>query len=174
MSYIINNSRGQIVAVIPDGTVNVSATDLSLVGRAVLEYGVYENENYVYLLENFAKSTAPTQPILGQLWYNSATDTLNAYNTSNTFTALASQDYVQLQKISPVFTGVPVAPTAAAGTATTQLATTAFVTSSPSFTGVPVAPTAAAGTDGKCCGQLDRTSSDCYVCCTLSCYSAQA
>ena len=146
MSYIINNSRGEIVAVVPDGTVNVSATDLALVGRAVLEYGVYENENYIFLLENFANSTAPTQPILGQLWYNSTTDVISAYNSGNTFTALASEDYVQLQKISPVFTGVPVAPTAAAGTATTQLATTAFVTNSPVFTGVPTAPTAATAT----------------------------
>jgi hypothetical protein len=38
------------------------------------------------------------------------------------------------------------APTAAAGTNTTQLATTAFVTTSPVFTGTPTAPTAAAGT----------------------------
>ena len=56
---------------------------------------------------------------------------------------------------SPSFTGTPLAPTAAAGTSTTQLATTAFVTSannlkaniaSPALTGVPSAPTAATGT----------------------------
>lgn len=53
---------------------------------------------------------------------------------------------------SPTFTGVPAAPTAAFGTNTTQLATTAFVTgyyapiASPTFTGTPVAPTAALGT----------------------------
>jgi hypothetical protein len=57
---------------------------------------------------------------------------------------------------SPTFTGIPAAPTAAAGTNTTQLATTAFVTTadnlkanlaSPTFTGVPAAPTAAADTN---------------------------
>jgi hypothetical protein len=50
---------------------------------------------------------------------------------------------------SPALTGVPTAPTAAGGTNTTQLATTAFVQgvlASPAFTGVPTAPTAAAGT----------------------------
>jgi hypothetical protein len=127
MSYIINNSRGNIIAIVADGTVNTSATNLALVGRAVTDYGTYENENYVYLLENFANSTAPTQPILGQLWYNSSTDTLSSYNSGNTWTALASQDYVQAQKASPTFTGIPTAPTAANGTSTTQLATTAFV-----------------------------------------------
>jgi hypothetical protein len=127
MSYIINNSRGNVIAIVADGTVNTTATNLALVGRAVTDYGTYENENYVYLLENFANSTAPTQPILGQLWYNSATDVLSAYNSGNTWTALASQDYVQAQKVSPAFTGTPTAPTAANGTATTQIATTAFV-----------------------------------------------
>lgn len=63
---------------------------------------------------------------------------------------------------SPALTGVPTAPTAAAGTNTTQLATTAFVeaarvilaaatalkanTASPILTGVPAAPTAAVDT----------------------------
>ena len=64
---------------------------------------------------------------------------------------------------SPTFTGVPAGPTAAAGTNTTQLATTAFVAAvkaaldatdalkaplaSPGLTGTPTAPTAAAGTN---------------------------
>ena len=149
MSYIINNTRGQIVAVVGDGTVNTTATDLALVGRAVTNYGDYQNENYVYLLENFANGTAPTQPILGQLWYDSSTDVISSYSTANVWVAMASQDYVQLQKISPAFTGAPTAPTATVSTNSTQLATTAFVQNnkvSPVFTGTPVAPTAAAGT----------------------------
>ena len=57
---------------------------------------------------------------------------------------------------SPTFTGVPAAPTAAANTSTTQIATTAFVMTevgdyaplaSPTLTGVPAAPTAAADTN---------------------------
>jgi hypothetical protein len=57
---------------------------------------------------------------------------------------------------SPTFTGTPSAPTASAGTNTTQVATTAFVTTadalkaniaSPTFTGTPSAPTASAGTN---------------------------
>ena len=127
MPYIINNSRGNVLAIIADGTVNTTATDLALVGRALTDYGTYENENYVYLLENFANSTAPLQPILGQLWYNSTTDVISSYSTGNVFVALASQDYVQTQKISPAFTGVPTAPTASVNTSNTQIATTQFV-----------------------------------------------
>jgi hypothetical protein len=146
MSYIINNSRGQIVAVVADGTVNTTATDLSLVGRGLTDYGTFENENYVYLLENFASPSAPPRPILGQLWYNSATDILSAYTSTGTWAAIATQAYVEAQKISPAFTGVPTAPTAPAATANTQIATTAFVTNSPQFAGTPTAPTAPAGT----------------------------
>lgn len=134
MSYIINNSRGQIVAVIPDGVVNTSATNLALIGQAVTNYGTYQNENYLYLLENFASGTAPTTPILGQLWYNANTDTLNAYNSANSWTTLASQTYVNTSLtallISPTFSGTPTAPTAASGTNTNQIATTAFVNQS--------------------------------------------
>jgi hypothetical protein len=146
MSYIINNSRGQIVAVVADGTVNTTATDLSLVGRGLTDYGTFENENYVFLLENFANSAAPLRPVLGQLWYNAGTDVLSSYTSAGIWAAIATQAYVEAQKISPAFTGVPTAPTAAAGTANTQIATTAFVTNSPQFAGVPTAPTAAAGT----------------------------
>ena len=149
MSYVINNSRGNIVAVVPDGTINTTATSVNLVGRGVTPYGLPENENYVFLLENFASPTAPLAPILGQLWYNSSSDIISAYNTANAWSALASETYVQDQKASPAFTGVPVAPTADYGTNTTQLATTAFVQgekASPTFTGIPVAPTASAAT----------------------------
>ena len=149
MSYVINNSRGNIVAVVPDGTINTTATSVNLVGRGVTPYGLPENENYVFLLENFASSDAPLAPVLGQLWYNSSSDVISSYNTANAWSALASQTYVQNQKASPVFTGVPTAPTADYGTGNTQLATTAFVQSeklSPTFTGIPIAPTASSAT----------------------------
>jgi|TARA_B100001939_G_scaffold211852_1_gene182271 hypothetical protein len=61
---------------------------------------------------------------------------------------------------SPTFTGTPAAPTAAQGTSTTQIATTAFVNAEiaadtaakapladPTFTGVPAGPTAAVSTN---------------------------
>ena len=64
MSYIINNSRGQTIAVVPDGTINTTATSVNLVGRAVSGYGTAENENYVFLLENFYGTTQPKHNFL--------------------------------------------------------------------------------------------------------------
>jgi hypothetical protein len=55
---------------------------------------------------------------------------------------------VQGEKLSPVLSGTPTAPTAAYNTNTTQIATTAFVQGekvSPAFSGAPTAPTAANG-----------------------------
>ena len=160
MSYIINNSRGQIVAVIPDGVVNTTATDLALIGQAVTNFGTYQNENYLYLLENFASGTAPTTPVLGQLWYNANTDVLNAYSSANTWAPLATRSYVDSALtallINTSLSGTPTAPTAVSGTNTTQIATTEFVNQSISnfsgsinnatLTGNSTAVTAANGT----------------------------
>lgn len=150
MSYIINNSRGQLIAVVPEGTVNTTSTSLSLVGQGVLNYGTAEIENYVFLLENFAGPTQPEPPVLGQLWYDSSTDSMKVWASSNAWITLTNETFVntaiQAAKVSPQFTGVPTAPTAITGTANTQIATTAFVSNSPQFLGAPTAPTAVPGT----------------------------
>jgi len=148
MAYIINDTRGQIVAVIEDGTIDTTSTDLQLVGRGVTDYGTAENENLVWLLENFADDTAPLTPIVGQLWYNTSDGGLYVRTLTNTWEAFVTEAYVDAQKISPAFTGIPTAPTASSTNSSTQLATTAFVQAqkaSPSFTGVPTAPTAPSG-----------------------------
>lgn len=131
MSYIINNSRGNIVAIVPDGVINTANTSLALIGQSVTNYGTSQNENFVYLLENFAKSSPPLNPTLGQLWYNSSTDVISTYNSANAWVTLSSKDYVDASinssKISPAFSGIPTAPTATAGTTNNQIATTEFV-----------------------------------------------
>lgn len=81
----------------------------------------------------------------------------NVDNTSdvNKPVSTAQQTALSLKAplASPTFTSVPLAPTAAVDTNTTQLATTAYVINqgyaklaSPTFTGIPAAPTAAADT----------------------------
>lgn len=95
MSYIVNNSRGQIIAVVADGTVNTTATSQTLVGKNVTPYGEYEVENLVHQLENFANNSAPSNPIEGQLWWNTDDDILYVYTglawkTVSAVTAAAS------------------------------------------------------------------------------------
>ena len=40
----------------------------------------YINENYIALLENFASTSAPSNPISGQLWYDTSDQRLKIYN----------------------------------------------------------------------------------------------
>ena len=47
---------------VEDQTVN-SQTDLKFVGKNYAGYASYMAENFLHLLENFAKNTAPSQPI---------------------------------------------------------------------------------------------------------------
>jgi hypothetical protein len=78
MAYIINKTNGKRLLVLQDAVVDTS-TSLQLVGRNTVGYGEYENENFVFLLENFANSNPPSKPIEGQTWYDTEKNTLNAY-----------------------------------------------------------------------------------------------
>ena len=79
MPYTINKSNGLLLTTVQDGTID-KTTSLTLVGRNYTGYGSPVDENFVYLLENFSNNTAPKNPITGQLWYNSANDSLSVYN----------------------------------------------------------------------------------------------
>jgi hypothetical protein len=80
MSYPITTTAGATLATIADGTVNTTATSLTLIGKNYAGYGNFLNENYVRLLENFTNVTAPANAITGQLWYDSNEDVLKVYN----------------------------------------------------------------------------------------------
>ncbi len=80
MAYTINLTNGDILTTVADGTVNSTASSLTLIGKNYAGYGEFLNENYVYLLENFASQGNPTtgsptvsrlqQPLTGQLWWD--------------------------------------------------------------------------------------------------------
>jgi len=80
MAYTITNTAGTTIAVVDDGTSNVSATSITLLGKNYAGYGNVQNHNFVQLLENFASATAPLYPTEGQLWWNSTTNVFNVYN----------------------------------------------------------------------------------------------
>jgi hypothetical protein len=65
--------------VLEDGTLDTS-TSLGLLGRNYTGYGETQNENFLFLLENFANDNPPSRPITGQTWYNTDVGALNVYN----------------------------------------------------------------------------------------------
>jgi hypothetical protein len=70
MAYRILKSNGQLLATIPDGTINTNDSSLGLPGRNYAGYGQTLDTNFVHITENFAKATPPANPLQGQLWYN--------------------------------------------------------------------------------------------------------
>jgi len=91
MAYTLNRYSGQQLLVLEDGTLDAS-TSLGLVGRNYTGYGGIQNENFLYLLENFSNKLPPTRPLSGQLWYNSDTDKLNVFDGTN-WKSAASASY---------------------------------------------------------------------------------
>jgi hypothetical protein len=79
MPYYLVKTDGTALATVEDGTVNTTATDISLVGKNYPTYGLSLNQNFIKLLENFANVDEPTAPLMGQLWYNSTEKTINVY-----------------------------------------------------------------------------------------------
>lgn len=78
-------------------------------------------------------SSAPSSPVNGQLYYNTTDHHLYFrsngawFDLTNALTLDGNAETLYARLASPTFTGTPAAPTAGAGTNTTQVATTAFV-----------------------------------------------
>ena len=82
MPYIINKYSGSELVVLQDGTLDTS-TSIGLLGRNYVGYGEVQNENFLFLLENFAGTNPPTRAVEGQAWYDSVNNKLNTYDGTN-------------------------------------------------------------------------------------------
>lgn len=79
MAYTINHYDGSQIAVVADGTID-NTLDLKLIGKNYAGYGTVQNENFVYLLENFSSTTQPPKPVRGQVWFDSGNRKLKFYD----------------------------------------------------------------------------------------------
>jgi hypothetical protein len=80
MGYRINKTDGTLLIDLIDGTIDTESSDITLIGRNFKGFGELINENFVKMLENFASSSAPANPLRGQLWYDTAENRLKVYN----------------------------------------------------------------------------------------------
>ena len=82
MAYTINKTDGSVIATITDGTVD-NTTSVQLFGKSFSGFGEGLNENLVKLLENSASTSAPTAPLKGELWMDTANSQLKVYDGSS-------------------------------------------------------------------------------------------
>jgi hypothetical protein len=80
MAYNITLTNGSLFATIPDGTLNNNSS-MTLIGQNYVgQYGEFQNDNFIRLLESNANATSPDTPLVGQLWYNTSSKVLQVYN----------------------------------------------------------------------------------------------
>lgn len=87
MSYRLNKTNGDLVVELADGQIDNVSTDITLVGRNYRGFGELFNENFIKMLENFASTNSPDNPLLGQLWYDTNQQRLKIYNGTGFRTA---------------------------------------------------------------------------------------
>jgi hypothetical protein len=80
MPYSINRYDDSALATVADGTID-QTTSLKLIGKNYAGYGEIQNENFLYLLENFCSNEpGPSRPISGQIWYDKGNKKLKFYD----------------------------------------------------------------------------------------------
>jgi len=79
MATNIFNYDGSLRTTIADGAID-STTSIAMPGRGYLNYGEPVNQDMLWVMQNFANTSAPIAPIAGQLWYNTSNQILYVYN----------------------------------------------------------------------------------------------
>lgn len=82
MTYVINNYDGTTLVSIADRTVNTTRTSIKLPGRDYPRYGEPVVEDLVWMLQHFAAASSPLNPIAGQIWYDTNSQSIRVYNGS--------------------------------------------------------------------------------------------
>lgn len=80
MSYIVTLTNGNILATIPDTQLVSTYGGLDLIGKNYAGFGTAFNDNLVHMVEHFADSTPPTNPFIGQIWYDTISNAINFWN----------------------------------------------------------------------------------------------
>jgi hypothetical protein len=111
MAYNITLTNGSalITGGLVDGTIDITSTSLTLVGKNYPGYGIFLNQNMVRLMENFSNTAAPGAPLPGQLWWNSSTKYLNINTATTKGTANAVWKTIATMTYAGSFTTTPVA-----------------------------------------------------------------
>jgi hypothetical protein len=76
MAYEVNFTNGTVAKLVEDG-IKDSTYSVTLVGKNVTAYGEVFAENFIKLLESHANTVAPSNPVSGQLWFNTSASSVS-------------------------------------------------------------------------------------------------
>jgi len=80
MGYKLNKTDGTLLVDLVDGQLDTTTTSIGLIGKNYTGFGETLNENLIKMLENFANTSAPSVPLKGQLWYDTASARIKVYD----------------------------------------------------------------------------------------------
>lgn len=80
MSTNIYNYDGTLLTTVADGSISTNVASIKFPGRGYVNYGAPVNENMLWIMQNFAAGTEPTNPVNGQTWYDTNTKLLKIYD----------------------------------------------------------------------------------------------
>lgn len=85
MAYFLFKSTDTVTpfTVINDETMDTTSASIAFVGKRRVDYGESQQQNQLWMLENFAAPTPPERPLSGQLWYDTITQAIKVYNGAN-------------------------------------------------------------------------------------------
>ena len=91
MAYFIFKSADTVnpFIIINEQTMDTTSSSIAYVGKRRVDYGESQQQNQLWLLENFAAATPPSNPTTGQLWYDTSEQMMKVYN-GTTFIKIAN------------------------------------------------------------------------------------
>lgn len=83
MATQIKNYDNTPLTTIPDKSIDTNATTLELPGTGYQNYGSHVLDDLVWIMQHFARDTAPDNAIKGQIWLDTTGNILKMYNGSS-------------------------------------------------------------------------------------------
>jgi hypothetical protein len=99
MPYQIRKSDGNILVSLPDGQIDNVSSSITFVGKNVSSFGEIQNNDFLHLLENFARNVEPANKLRGQIWYDTQNYSLKFYDGAS-WQSTAVVDYSATQPLS--------------------------------------------------------------------------
>lgn len=80
MATQIKNFNGNVLATIPDKSIDTTSSTLELPGTGYQNYGSHVLDNLVWIMQHFARDAAPDHAIKGQIWLDTTGNILKMYS----------------------------------------------------------------------------------------------